>query len=444
MVDSFDFTDDLEDFRKMNRKESEKESREQRDNRLSKDNRENRVNSAQSRSQSQSYLQSQSHFQPSQFNYKRPKFTHSYQQHPRPFAPRQTPFYSRNYKDQVDRPLPKFTSTFRKYRNEQSVEILGYRNPRFEGRRRPTAGMPSKNISRTFFATPASAVSKSTLSSPNPQKELISPPRSFNLSPKKASAAECDRQETIPQEDDDDQIVYHFRVKVIDSYREFCRIKSRNSLSFPSKYDSISFLKSLTLDKDDKVVILAFFDRVERLFYGAAVVMLDEIAGRMDTETLEDLNLRLNWIYLSDVEESELNLPVPINCSHPGISHLDQKTGLDLLKLLEHAEIQLHDYKKIKPVRLRTETAERLGQLEEFFRLRDAEDRVVKEMFVRNETETIQETKISQTQAKDTFFNNSCSNTSFTCTGTSSPLPSINNNTNSVSEDDDDFFADYQ
>ena len=286
--------------------------------------------------------------------------------------------YTRNYKELAEKPLPKFSfnnnnsngydfSKQRKYNGNVHAEIQGYRDPT---RYCKDAGIKKmhRNISKIFGPSHTASSTLPEISAMKYQEEdqsnsnshenekenqLISPTSFLCSSPLKTSPAD-------PTNHPD----YEFKIKLVDSYREFCKIKIKSNISLESKYETISFLKSLTTRDTpcSKLIIMLFLDRIERMFYGAAVVCLDELANKeeIDTSALELMVLRLNWIYLSEVEESEL----------PSLtgSTMSQQDGLELLYRMERTETQLHDIKKIQPVPIKLKVS-RLEELEEFFKL---------------------------------------------------------------------------
>lgn len=284
----------------------------------------------------------------------------------KPFVPRkyplqaQTTHYSRNYKQEAERQnrLPAFTFNNLRYRNN-SADIQGYRDPKyfnnnkFKKYTKPTdieVDEVNLLVSPQSIQPDSDFTSVSNASNPNDQCSALFEPVPVVI------------EEDAVNQDQDRSETSHFQIKMINSYKEFSQIKSKSLINLPSKYETISFLKALL--PNPKQPIILFFDENDRVFYGAAVVCLDEFLEReeLDTSTIESLSLKLNWIFLSEVEESVLNFSV--NISEP----LDPQNGLEVLKLMEEFETRLHDVKKIKPAKLRLKLS-RLEELEDFFRL---------------------------------------------------------------------------
>ena len=190
---------------------------------------------------------------------------------------------SRNYRVEANRVLPKF-GDFLPYKG-RPFEAQGYRDPKyFESSKKP----PGRNISKTF--------SKEIVA---PVPVVLSPPNSLEIDNTPPSPINTNQR--------NDPASSYFKIKTINSYKEFCRIKVKGFLGLETIYETISFLKRIT--KDSSLPIFLFFDEIERVFYGAAVISLEEISEKeqIDTNTLESLIFRLNWIFLSEVEESNTN-----------------------------------------------------------------------------------------------------------------------------------------
>lgn len=226
--------------------------------------------------------------------------------------------FSKNYKNEANTTLPKF-SDFKPYKG-RPFDAQGYRDPKyFDSSKRVGS---SRNISRTFANIRQTQVRNNSTFlkvAPEPTEQLVreqvgeqgrgkvsehiseqvqtqvlSPPNSLELkSPVYKSYTDMNSS--------------YFRIKTINSYKEFCKIKVKGTIGMETIYETISFLKRIT--KICTKPIFLFFDQIERVFYGAAVVSLDEICEKdqIDTNTLESLIFRLNWIFLSEVEEETIN-----------------------------------------------------------------------------------------------------------------------------------------
>lgn len=310
----------------------------------------------------------------------RPKPLHfNYQGQRKPFAPPRKfhQNYSKNYKVEADRQhkLPPFTfNNNNRHRNNYSSDnILGYRDPKYNS---------NNNRSKKYFKPQNennSDYERSEIISPNSNENdfdfsnvsMISTPKHFDLSTEAFSADQVVSDHSACEEkiisNDNRLESSYFQIKLVDSYKEFCQIKCKSTINLKSKYETISFLKEL-LPKPRQPIIL-FFDKVERVFYGAAVICLDEFSEReeIETFTIESLSLKLNWIFLSEVDETSLNFQVNVSEEY---EHLDPEKGLQVLSSMEEFETRLHDVKKIQPIQLRLKRS-RLEELEEFFRLTD-------------------------------------------------------------------------
>lgn len=199
--------------------------------------------------------------------------------------------FSKNYKDEASAVLPKF-SDFKPYKGKP-FDAQGYRDPKYFDSMKRT----SRNISRTFTNIHKCSNFKDksiplTIEKMSKQQVVLSPPNSLDEIPNLNYKSSTSKDSS------------HFQIKTINSYKEFCKIKVKGTIGMGSIYETISFLKSITRTNTSVKPILLFFDRVERVFYGAAVVSLDEISEKeqIDTNTLESLIFRLNWIFLSEVE----------------------------------------------------------------------------------------------------------------------------------------------
>lgn len=206
--------------------------------------------------------------------------------------------FSKNYKDEAGAVLPKF-SDFKPYKGKP-FDAQGYRDPKYFDSMKRT----SRNISRTFTNSQTSSGFKDIKTTFGQVREqvhvVLSPPNSLGDIPNINYKSSTSKDSS------------HFQIKIINSYKEFCKIKVKGTIGMGTIYETISFLKLITRTKTSVKPILLFFDRVERVFYGAAVVSLDEISEKeqIDTNTLESLIFRLNWIFLSEVEEEIINLDI--------------------------------------------------------------------------------------------------------------------------------------
>ena len=125
-----------------------------------------------------------------------------------------------------------------------------------------------------------------------------------------------DHKEQIKEaeKENNSSIDFYFQIKIVNSYREFCQIKTKNIFCFSSAIETISFLKSLSKNSNPAInttsqPVILFLDGAEQIFYGAGVVCLKEFSqmnNNIDTNLIESMNFRINWIYLSEVEVSEI------------------------------------------------------------------------------------------------------------------------------------------
>lgn len=203
--------------------------------------------------------------------------------------------FSKNYKNEAKVILPKFTD-FKPYKG-RTFDAQGYRDPKYFDSSKRTC----RNISRTFINNRSRNTEfKENFHkiTPSPTKEQVKV-----LTPPEREISSVSKE----YKDDDLMDSSYFQIKTIDSYKEFCKIKLKGTIEMKTIYEKILFLKSITRKSHIKPVLL-FFNQVERVFYGAAVVSLDEISekAQIDTNTLESLIFRLYWIFLSEVEEETM------------------------------------------------------------------------------------------------------------------------------------------
>jgi hypothetical protein len=232
--------------------------------------------------------------------------------------------------------------------------------------------------------------------------------------------------------------LYHFRIRKVSSYKEFCGIKTKSRVAFSSPIETISFLNlffSNESTEDDEAVsrtpIMFFFDTVDKVFYGAATLTLSEEAAEsesLDTNTLESMIFGLNWIFLSEVNLEDSN----INIQHENEVEIECSQGLHLLKLMESYETQLHDLKKLKAASLKLKRT-RLNELSEFFQM--TESKPSKEIIKTLPFNIEIEESISYLTAKahDTAKDNSPQNEN----------SQVVEQDPTLEDSDDDFFADY-
>lgn len=146
-------------------------------------------------------------------------------------------------------------------------------------------------------------VDKSTKQIPAEQEQRIN---TTNNNDHKEQKKEAERENS--------SMDFYFQIKIVNSYREFCQIKTKNIFSFPSTIETISFLKSLSNNSNPAIntisqPVILFLDGTEQIFYGAGVVCLKEFSemnNKIDTNLIESMNFRINWIYLSEIEVSEI------------------------------------------------------------------------------------------------------------------------------------------
>lgn len=215
--------------------------------------------------------------------------------------------FSKNLKEESNRVLPKFND-FVPYKG-RSFDAQGYRDPKYyDSSKKPG----NRNISKTFYNNQQFTPSNFESGHEN-DEQVLSPANSIEKETKsetKSSPIISEIPNSPPiylNNNKQDEDSSYFQIKTINSYKEFCRIKAKGSIEFATIYETISFLKAMTTNfRTGMKPIFLFFDKFERVFYGAAVVCLDEISEReqIDTNALESLIFRLNWIFLSEIEES--------------------------------------------------------------------------------------------------------------------------------------------
>jgi hypothetical protein len=225
---------------------------------------------------------------------------------------------SKNYKTEANFVLPKFTD-FKPYKG-RPFEAQGYRDPKYFDSSKRT----SRNISKTFTniqppqtqirnnqndfkeinQTPSVTVMKQEQEQVRVQVQVREKEEYQVISPYSIGGSP-----SINYKNDTTKDSSYFQIKTIDSYKEFCKIKVKGTIEMGKIYETISFLKSITTGKRGVKPIILFYDKVDRVFYGAAVVSLEEISEKeeIDTNTLESMIFRLNWIFLSEVEEEIIN-----------------------------------------------------------------------------------------------------------------------------------------